>query len=43
METNFLNVRDTETSRVNFAKAFLQSIMQFYTVNTSLKPTAFGK
>jgi hypothetical protein len=43
METNFLNVRDTETSRVNFAKAFLQSIMQFYTANTSLKPTEFGK
>jgi hypothetical protein len=43
METNFLNVRDTETSRVNFAKAFLQSIMQFYTTNTSLKPTEFGK
>jgi hypothetical protein len=43
METNFLNVRDTETSRVNFAKAFLQSIMQFFTANTSLKPTEFGK
>jgi hypothetical protein len=43
METNLLNVRDTETSRVNFAKAFLQSITQFYTVNTILKPTEFGK
>jgi N-formylglutamate amidohydrolase len=43
METNFTGVRDTETSKVNFAKAFLQSIMQFYTVNTSMKPTEFGK
>jgi hypothetical protein len=43
METNFTSVRDTETSRVNFAKAFLQSIMQFYGVNTSLKVAEFGK
>jgi hypothetical protein len=43
IETNFIGVRDTEASRINFAKAFLQSIMQFYTTNTSLLPTDFGK
>jgi hypothetical protein len=43
IETNFNGVRDTETSRVNFAKAFLQSIMDFYKFNTSMKPTEFGK
>jgi hypothetical protein len=43
IETNFTGVRDTETSRVNFAKAFLLSLMQFYTANTSLVPAEFGK
>lgn len=43
IETNFTGVRDTEISRVNFAKAFLQSIMEFYKLNTSLKAEEFGK
>lgn len=43
IETNFTGVRDTETSRVNFAKAFLQSMIDFYRLNTSMKPTEFGK
>jgi hypothetical protein len=43
METNFTGVRDSEASRIVFVKAFLQSIMQFYSTNTSLIPAAFGK
>jgi N-formylglutamate amidohydrolase len=43
MEINFTGVRDSEASRIVFAKAFLQSIMQFYSTNTSLIPAAFGK
>jgi hypothetical protein len=43
IETHFTGVRDNPTSRVNFAKAFLQSIMEFYSRNTSMQPSGFGK
>ncbi len=43
IESNFTGVRDSQVSRVNFAKAFLQSIMQFYTTNTAMNPATFGK
>ena len=43
IESNFTGVRDNQTSRVNFAKAFLQSIMEFYSRNTSMQPSTFGK
>jgi hypothetical protein len=36
-------VRDTYNNRVNFAKAFLQSVMEFYSRNTSMQPNGFGK
>ena len=43
IESNYTGVRDNQASRVNFAKAFLQSIMQFYSSNTSMQPSSFGK
>ena len=43
MESNFTGVRNTQTSRIAFAKAFLQSIMQYYTVNTNMLPSSFGR
>jgi hypothetical protein len=43
IESNFTGVRDNQVSRVNFAKAFLQSIMQFYATNTAMNPATFGK
>jgi hypothetical protein len=43
VETYLTGLRDSEANRIIFAKAFLQSIMQFYTINTSMKPTEFGK
>lgn len=43
IETHFTGVRDNQTSRVSFAKAFLQSIMEFYSRNTSMQPNSFGK
>jgi len=43
IESNFTGVRDTQANRVKFAKAFLQSIIQFYSANTSMQPTSFGK
>ncbi|MFM2325965.1 MAG: hypothetical protein RIR31_167 [Bacteroidota bacterium] len=43
IETNYMDVRNNQTSRVNFAKAFLQSIMQFYKRNTFIDPTNFGQ
>lgn len=43
IESNFIGVRDNQTNRVNFAKAFLQSIMEFYSRNTSMQPSTFGK
>jgi hypothetical protein len=43
IESNYTDVRDNQASRVNFAKAFLQSIMQFYSSNTSMQPASFGK
>ncbi len=43
IESNYTGVRDNQANRVNFAKVFLQSIMQFYTRNTSMNPASFGK
>jgi hypothetical protein len=43
IESNFTGVRDNQTSRINFAKAFLQSLMEFYSRNTSMQPATFGK
>ncbi len=43
IESNFTGVRDNQNNRVNFAKAFLQSIMQFYPTNTSMNPSIFGR
>jgi hypothetical protein len=43
IESNFTGVRDNQTSRINFAKAFLQSLMEFYSRNTSMQPSTFGK
>jgi hypothetical protein len=43
IESNYTGVRDNQASRINFAKAFLQSVMQFYTANTSMNPAEFGK
>ncbi|MFN8355864.1 MAG: hypothetical protein U0Y10_15510 [Spirosomataceae bacterium] len=43
IESNYTGVRDSQANRITFAKAFLQSIMQFYRANTSMNPTEFGK
>jgi hypothetical protein len=43
IESNYTGVRDNQVSRINFAKSFLQSIMQFYSRNTSMDPASFGK
>jgi hypothetical protein len=43
IESNFTGVRDNPTSRVIFAKAFAQSIMEYYTTNTTMQPSSFGK
>jgi N-formylglutamate amidohydrolase len=43
IEANNTGVRNNDNSRASFAKAFVQSIMQFYRANTSLKPSSFGK
>jgi hypothetical protein len=43
VECNNTGVRDNKTNRAIFAKAFMQSIMQFFTANTLLKPSTFGK
>jgi hypothetical protein len=43
IETNNTGVRDNSNSRARFAKAFMQSVMQFYTANTTLNPASFGK
>ncbi|MFZ1306902.1 MAG: hypothetical protein WAT20_11115 [Ferruginibacter sp.] len=43
IESNYTGVRNNQANRVNFAKAFLQSIMQFYTTNTSMDPATFGR
>lgn len=43
VETNFTGVRDNTVNRSAFAKAFVQSLMQFYTANTGMQPSSFGK
>lgn len=43
IESNYTGVRDNKNSWANFAKAFLTSVMQYYTTNTSLQPATFGK
>ena len=43
IESNYTGVRNNQVNRVNFAKAFLQSIMQFYKTNTSMDPATFGR
>jgi len=43
IESNFTGVRDNQNNRINFAKAFLQSLMQFYSTNTSMNPSTFGR
>lgn len=43
LEANYTGVRDNETNRVKFATAFLKSIMDFYSRNTSMQPAGFGK
>ncbi len=43
IESNYTGVRNNQANRVNFAKAFLQSIMQFYSSNTSMNPSTFGR
>ena len=43
IESNYTGVRDNKNSWIAFAKAFLQSVMQYYTSNTSLQPASFGK
>jgi hypothetical protein len=43
IESNYTGIRDNQASRINFAKAFLQSVMQFYSSNTSMQPASFGK
>jgi hypothetical protein len=43
IENNYTGVRDNATSRTAFAKAFLQSLMEFYSRNTSMQPSTFGK
>ena len=43
IESNYTGVRDSPASFVVFAKAFLQSVMQYYTVNSSMSPSSFGK
>lgn len=43
IECNMIGVRDNQNSRINFAKAFLESILEFYSKNTSMLPTTFGK
>ena len=43
IECNFSGVRDNQTNRIKFAKAFLQSLMEFYSKNTIMQPSTFGK
>ena len=43
VEANFTGVRDNQNNRVNFATVFLASIMQFYSSNTSMQPSTFGR
>jgi len=43
IESNYPGVRDNIANRDVFAKAFLQSVMQYYTANTSMQPSTFGK
>jgi N-formylglutamate amidohydrolase len=43
LEANYTGVRDNKTNRIKFAKAFLQSVMEFYSRNTSMQPAGFGK
>jgi len=42
-EANFTGVRDNVSNRTAFAKAFMQSIMQFFSTSTSMKPADFGQ
>ena len=43
IESNYTGIRENKISRELFAKAFLQSVMQYYTANTSMQPSTFGK
>jgi hypothetical protein len=43
IESNFTGVRDNANNRTIFAKAFAQSIMEYYTTNTTMQPSSFGK
>jgi hypothetical protein len=43
IETNFTGVRDNVNSRNLFAVAFTKSIMKYYTTNTAMLVTTFGK
>jgi hypothetical protein len=43
IESNYDKVRDTRTNRGLFAKAFAQSIMQFFSNNTSMDTKGFGR
>ena len=43
IESNYTGVRDNKNSWIAFAKAFLRSVMQYYTSNTGMQPAGFGK
>jgi len=43
IECNYTGVRDNHNSRVSFAKAFLKSMMLFYSANTGMQVSSFGK
>jgi N-formylglutamate amidohydrolase len=43
VEANFTGVRDNNTNIANFAKAFADNTMRFYSLNTNLQPSNFGR
>lgn len=43
IECNYTGVRDNTNSRIAFAKAFLRSVMQYYSNNAGMQPSSFGK
>jgi hypothetical protein len=43
IESNYTGVRATAVQRTQFAKAFMQSVVQYCTANTNLSPSTFGK
>jgi hypothetical protein len=43
IETNYTGVRDSKNSYAAFAKAFLRSVMHYFSSNAGMQSSAFGK